>query len=401
MKKLSLIVIAVITVGSSASFAQMNVDGAIASILQNNTALKALKEDLEAQKQENKTGIWLPNPELEFNYLWGSPLAVGIRKDISIRQTFDFATVTGMKKKIADGQNRLLELQYRAEKLNIQRQATLYCIDLMYYNALRRELDLRREHADALVGGYKSRLDRGDANMLEYNKAQLNQAAVKGEISNLETERKSVLSELRRLNGGIDMPLNGLEYGVATVLPKSFDAWFAQAEQKSPLLEYVKQEVEISKRQLSLNKAKSLPNISAGFMREKVTGEAYQGISLGVSIPLWENKNRVRQAKAAILASQAKQTDSRIQFYEYLKNLYERTKGLQAVVDDYNHSLSSINSSALLKKALDAGEISLLDYILETGLYYNAVNLKLNAEREFQKAFAELMSNVLESEDLK
>ncbi|MDR0725487.1 MAG: TolC family protein, partial [Prevotellaceae bacterium] len=68
---------------------------------------------------------------------------------------------------------------------------------------------------------------------------------------------------------------------------------------------------------------------------EKVVGEAYQGISVGISIPLWENKNKVKQAKAALKATETKQADSRLQFYEYLGNLYERTKSLQATADEY------------------------------------------------------------------
>jgi outer membrane protein TolC len=393
MKNLLLIVIAIAT--GSATFAQKNIDEALASIEQNNTSLKALKEEVEAQKLDNKTGIYLPDPEIEFNYLWGNPNNIGNRNDISIRQTFDFPTVTGMKKKMSDRRNHLLELQYIAEKLYILSQARQHYLDLVYCNMLNRELDLRQEHAKTLVEGYKSRMDAGDANIQEYNKTQLNLLILKGEIAGVETERQSALSELKRLNGGIDMTVDGQEYGDLS-LPDNFDEWFAQAEQKSPILKYVKQETEIAKHQVPLNKAMSLPVISAGFMREKVTGESYQGISLNISIPLWENKNRVRQAKATLKANEAKQADSRVQFYEYLKNLYERTKRLQTAASDYRQSLTSLNSAAILKRALDAGEISLLDYIVETGLYYSAVDLKLKAEREYQKALAELMSNVME-----
>ncbi|MDR1129365.1 MAG: TolC family protein [Prevotellaceae bacterium] len=386
----NLLIIIAIMAGSSV-FAQNSVDRALRSVEQNNTALKALKEEIDAQKLENKTGIYLPNPEVEFNYLWGNPNNIGNRNDIAVSQTFDFATITGMKRKIANKRNSLLELQYKSESLNVMLQARQYCVDLIYYNALKRELDLRLEHAATLADGYKNRLEKGDANILEYNKVQLNLAAVKGEMSSLETERKSALAELKRLNGGVAVPVDDSEYPDVS-LPDNFDEWFAQAEQKNPVLEYVKQEVEIAKNQVSLNRATSLPSLSAGFMREKVVGEAYQGISLGISIPLWENRNRVKQAKAAVKASEAKQEDSRLQFYEYLKNLYERTKGLEATANDYKQSLSSLNSTGLLKKALDAGEISLLDYIVEIGLYYNTVNLRLEAEREFQKTLAEILN---------
>jgi outer membrane protein TolC len=387
MKKL-LILIAVIT--GNAIFAQNSIDNVLNGIEQNNTVLKALKETVEAQKLENATGIYLPNPEVEFNYLWGNPNNIGNRNDISVRQTFDFPTVTGMKKKISGQRNILLELQYRAERMDVLLQARKQCLDLIYYNALKQELVRRLEHAVTLADGYKTRLDNGDANILEYNKAQLNLATVKGEMASVETERQSILAELRRLNGGVDVALNDSEYEAVT-LPVDFDEWFAQIAQSNPTLEYVRQEVEIAKSRIALNKAMSLPVFSAGFMREKVVGEAYQGISFSVSIPLWENKNRTRQARAALKADEAKQIDIRLQFCEYLRNLYERTKNLQSTTLEYSQSLSSLDNTTLLKKALDAGEISLLDYIVELGLYYNTINLKLNAEREFQKTLAEMM----------
>ncbi|KAA6308963.1 hypothetical protein EZS27_039465 [termite gut metagenome] len=58
-----------------------------------------------------------------------------------------------------------------------------------------------------------------------------------------------------------------------------------------------------------MNQAMGLPSFLAGYMSEKVVGEHFQDITLGISIPLWENKNRVKQAKAASIAAQrAKKT---------------------------------------------------------------------------------------------
>ncbi len=227
-------------------------------------------------------------------------------------------------------------------------------------------------------------MESGDANRLEYNKVQLNLSMVQGEISRIE-----VVSQLKRLNGGIDVMLDAYRYeGIS--LPANFEDWFADAAEKNPALEYARQEIAVGKKQLSLNRAASLPTFSAGYMSEKVVGQRFQGVTVGMSIPLWENKNRVRQARASITAAQSRELDSRQQFYNQLKILYNRTAGLRLMAERYRQSLADVNNTDLLKKALDAGEISLLDYILEIGLYYNTINLTLEAERDYQKAFAEL-----------
>jgi HKD family nuclease len=40
----------------------------------------------------------------------------------------------------------------------------------------------------------------------------------------------------------------------------NFEEWYLQAEQKNPILAYIKQEVVVSQKQVSLNKAKGLPH---------------------------------------------------------------------------------------------------------------------------------------------
>ena len=369
--------------------AQSSVETALKAIEENNNTLKALKETTKSQKLENKTGIYLSNPEVGFNYLWGNPSTIGNRTDFSISQAFDIPTITGMKNKIADERNSLAEWQYKAERMNILLEAKQYCIELIYFNALKKELDIRLQHAQTIASGYQNRLNSGDANILEYNKAQLSLSATTGEIARIDVERNALLSQLKRLNGGLDIVMDDYQFNQKQ-LPLNFDDWYLQAEQKNPILAYIKQEVVVSQKQVSLNKAKGLPTFSAGYMSENVVGQRFQGLTMGVSVPLWENKNRVKQAKSAVVAAQARQTDSKQQFYNQLQIQYNRALGLKNTAESYRKSLVMANSTQLLKKALDAGEISLLNYMVELGLYYNMVNQTLEAERDYQKALAEL-----------
>lgn len=383
-----LIVISTILV-SIPLIAQNNINSVLDSIEANNTTLKSLRLTADAQKLGNKTSIYLDNPEVEFNYLWGKPGNIGSRTDINIKQTFDIPTISGMKSRLANGQNTLIEFQYKADRMNILLEAKQYCIDLVYYNALKRELEMRLQHAETIAGGYKDRLDRGDANRLEYNKIQLNLASVLGELSRVEVERNALLSQLKRLNGGTDIVLNENQY-VSVQLPLNFNDWYEEAEQKNPVLAYIKQEIEVGKSQVSLSKASNWPTFSTGYMSEKVVGQQYQGFTVGISIPLWENKNRVKQAKVAVSAAESREADRKQQFYSQLQSLYNRANGLKVIAEKYRQSLANVNNTDLLKKALDTGEISLLDYIVEIGLYYTTVNQALEAERDYQKAIAEL-----------
>jgi outer membrane protein TolC len=388
MKKILLLITAILT--GHFLWGQGSVPAVLSDIAQNNTTLQALRGTVEAQQLENQTGIYLPAPEVEVNYLWGSPAATGNRMDISVTQTFDIPTVTGMKARAARRQNTLLDLQYQSERLAILTEAKQYCNEIIYRNALLKELAVRLEHARTIAGSYRERIEKGDATVLEQNKALLNLATAQGEITRVEVERTVLLAALQRLNGGVAVLLDDDHYDEQP-LPDDFDAWFAQVEQRHPALAYARQEMVLRKQEVVLQRALLLPSLSAGYMSEQVVGQQYRGVSLGVSVPLWANKNRVKQAKAAHSAAARQQTDARLQLYGQLQDAYRRAAGLKALADDYRQSLATLNSTALLKKALDAGEISLLDYMLELGLYYTTVNNALEAERDYRQAADELL----------
>ncbi|MGI6134811.1 MAG: transporter, partial [Petrimonas mucosa] len=94
-----------------------------AAILQdieaNNTTLAALREETNAQMLGNRTGITLPDPEAEFNYLWGNPSLIGNRTDFSVTQSFDFPTAYHHRREIAGMQNRNAELRYKAQRIRL------------------------------------------------------------------------------------------------------------------------------------------------------------------------------------------------------------------------------------------------------------------------------------------
>jgi outer membrane protein TolC len=280
---------------------------------------------------------------------------------------------------------------FKAERMNILLEAKKLCIDLIYYNSVLDELGKRLSYAQRIADIYERRLSEGDANRLDLNKAQLNLLNAQGELKRIEVERNAVLSKLKQLNGGVEISFDEMHFE-AILLPPSFEEWFDHAEQVNPILSFVRQEVEVSNELVRIHKTKRLPSFSAGFMSEKIVGEKFQGIKVGISIPLWENKNQVAHAKASVRAAEARHIDGIQKFYMEMKNQYDRASGLNEISQNYRNSLNSSNSAELLQIALDAGEISLLNYLNEISLYYNTVDLALQAELDFQKAVAELLA---------
>ena len=358
-------------------------------IEQNSTMLNTLKEQLEAQKIGNKTGLTPSNPEVEFGYLWGSPSSIGNRKDVSVRQTFDFPTVYVHRGKLSDLQNNSAEYQYASGRMELMLSAKRLCIELVYYNALREVYARQLGNAGQIAAAYEKMKQAGDANRLEYNKAALNLANMENEVKRIDIERERILSELTRLNGGKPVSFDVTDYG-QPILPNNFETWFAEAEAEIPALQYLRSQVEVSKRKIQLSRAAGLPKLSVGYMGEFVPGQEFQGVTFGISIPLWENKNRVKQAKAEARMSERMVEDAKVQYYNRLRNLFGQVLQLQDGVRRYNDVFEKNDNDELLFKAYNRGEISLLDYLLELEYFFVAYDKLLQAQRDLEFAMAEL-----------
>jgi outer membrane protein TolC len=273
------------------TFAQQTIESILSEVEKNNTSLSAFRQNMDAEKIGNKTGLTPQNPEVEFNYLWGNPSAIGNRTDFNIRQSFDFPTAYVYKNQISELKNKQADLEYQKKRREILHQTRLVCIELTYLNALKSEFGKRLENATQIANAYKLKFDIGDVSILEFNKAQVNLLNCSNDAKTNEVERNALLSELRSLNGGKEIDYSTLEYSQTALLP-DFEQWYAQAEQGNPVLQWIQQEITISEKQKQLQSALNLPKFNAGYMSEKVVGEQFQGVSVGMSIPLWENKSQ-------------------------------------------------------------------------------------------------------------
>ena len=59
--------------------------------------------------------------------------------------------------------------------------------------------------------------------------------------------------------------------------------------------------------------------------------------------------------------------------------------------NEYAEALSSQRTDELLNKALETGQISMIDYFVEITLLYDSMQNYLDVEKEYQNAVAQLL----------
>lgn len=391
MKINKLLIVGLTVAMSVPGFAQENAGTVLSQIEKNNTALQALRKRTEADQYGYKAERALDAPEVGFDYLWSSPADVGTRKDISVTQSIDVAALAGARGKLADSRTELSAIQYNIERQKILLEAKQLYIRIVYCNAVNAELSSRIARSEQIEAAYRDMQARGETDMIEVNKAHLAYLSQKNALSRNMVERESLLSELQGLNGGEPVEVNASVISTDEVLPADFGAWYAEASQQIPELAYMKKNVDVNAAEARTAKMANYPSLTAGYMAELVKGSNFRGLTLGLSIPIWSVRSKVRRANASCEAAKLEERDAVTKTYNSFKALYDRAKGLQEISAELSSSLAvSTEAMALTEHKLKAGDISLIDNIMELSLYYSLADEVLATSCDYALALAEL-----------
>ena len=381
----------VITLLASAALSvngQNSIDAVLRSIEANNKELQANNQLTVSKKLEAKLDNNLPDPSVSYVHQYGNREGMGIQGELVASQSFDFPSVYVQKNKLAKSKAASFDRQGAEFRQQILLQAKEICLDLVLLNQHRALLDQRRQNAEQLAELYAMRLETGDANILETNKIDLELLNAKTEARMNESARIAKLQELATLNGGIAIDFTDTTYmSDGDIL--SFEELCAEAVTSNPQLLTLKSEQVAARRQLSVNKSKSLPSFELGYRMNTATGgERFNGFLVGISIPLFSNRNNVKQAKAQALYTDLQLESTTTTVESELHQLYNQSVALKTSMDEYNTVLKSQNSLALLNKAIQTGQISMLEYFVDVTTFYQSMQNYMQLQNEYQKVMA-------------
>jgi len=370
--------------------AQTGLETVLSDIARNNKTLQTQAKYWDAQKLQYNTGITLYDPVVSYDYMRGTPNAIaGNQTDITVVQRFDFPSVYGKKKKLANEQSKQSDFSMTANRQKILLEAKIICIELVYRNKLQQKIEERKTKTEKFLTDFQTKLNKGEGNVLDVNKAKLQLIEINKDYQLNISSINQLTQKLTELNGGMEVAFNGTDYPDYMPLPP-FEELEKEIENNDPVRKYLEQQKVISQKQIEVTKALTLPKFEAGYHYQGILGQNFHGARIGVSIPIWENKNRVKQSQAELSVAEVQLNEHSNEHYYDVKQLYEKYINLQKTVNDYQNVLSNINSVQLLDKALSFGEITTIQYFLEASYFYTATNSYLQAEREYYEVIAEL-----------
>ncbi len=370
--------------------AQQSIPQILQEIENNNKELQANRQLIRAQKLEAGLNNNLPDPSVSYVHQYGNKSGLGMQGELVASQAFDFPSLYVQRNKLNKATGSLLERQGAGFRQQVLLQAKEVCLDLVLLNQQQHLLDLRLQNARQLAELYAVRLKNGDANILETNKIDLELLNARNEARMNETSRKAKLRELASLNGGIEIPFADTVYTQADAL-ESFPEFQAEAMTANPQLLQLQGEQAVANRQISVNKSKGLPAFEVGYRLNTATGgERFNGFLVGMSIPLFSNRNYVKQARAQQRYVDLQLEQTTVSVTNELLQLYNQAQAVKASMDEYSEVLKSQNNLMLLNKAIQAGQISMIEYFVDVSTLYESMQNYMQLQNEYYKLLAQL-----------
>lgn len=356
----------------------------------NSMTLKMLEQRRDANQAEATAGSLLENPTLEVSLFGLSPRAAsGPRHDVRVGQTFDFPTVYVHRQRIRQLNAAMAQSGYERHRMEFMLEARNVCTDLVYYNAYVTLYSHCVESARRVAEIYGRRLESGDCSVIDYNRTQTELAAVETKLRAAETERDLMRDNLRMLNQGKAIAFVQDTFSPVS-LPGRFEDWLDEAQRRNPLLTELSQQSAAGAENVALSKALWVPKLTAGYVSEVTSDEAFRGLSLGLSLPLWERKGTVKQATLRQAADKAEYDDAVARYRSHMRGLYAKAATLERNLTTLRGVLDRYNSEELLLKSLNAGEISLEYYLQSVEFYHDTEIDILEMEHELEHTVQEL-----------
>lgn len=334
----------------------------------NNYQLNILKQEVKASSLENRSTINLPDPQVNLSYMWGDENAPSDKRMLSVSQDFDLTTISGARRRLAKSKEASSEAYYRVEKQSILEKFSQNCIKWRY---LTKQIEQRNTTAtilSQLAESNQKRYASGELNILEFNKFQFSIAEFNTQIRLLELERENLYQQLCYSNGGILIDTTFLQYDF-TPMPVDFATWLDSILVYIPEMRYYQQNKEVSSREEKLAQLSWLPHLSAGYQSEITDIEAMRGGTIGVSLPLWANKNKVQSQRANSKIADLRYDEAQFRIKSELSMLYEQIVAMEELLSEYQKSIHSFSVLEQEEKAYRLGALSALDYLESTMRY--------------------------------
>lgn len=359
------------------------------SVELNNERLKAQRSLMEAKRLEARSVNNLDDPELEFSHMWSKNS--NKNGEITLKQSFDFPSAYGARRNYANLRTQQAQEEYDLALKEVLTETQTLCVEIVSLRMQNDYFKMMANDTEKVLGMTSDRLAAGDANILEENNAKFQNIAAKNALQQNLIDLRTAEKRLRNLNGGISIDFSSRSYYEKAELPPFEEIerlWINYA----PEIGIVRSELQIAQNDIKVMRRQSLPKVSLGYKHAfESGGEHANGVVAGLSIPIFSGRNTVKRAKAQAEAAASELSGTIIDTRTTVRQLYDKAQMIDSILDDYKAVIDNANSAGLLIKAIEAGQISVVEYYSQLQPLYDTYNTYIELYKEYMTICAQLL----------
>ena len=372
----------------ASSVQAQQIEEVLQSVAQNNVELQARQQELEAAGLEIKMQNSLEDPSVEYSPFFRKGASGMTSSELVVKQGFDFPTVYAARGKAGKLQRLALERQWDAARQEVLIQAKNLCLDLVLYNQTRELLEERKKNADEMLALFEKRLQEGDANILEVNKIKMERMNVQTEVAQNMAAHRTALQQLLALNGNRPLEFASDRYP-RTEAPADFNALYDEVMASDAQLQAANMEAQAAEQVLQVNKQNWLPKLEVAYRRNTDMSESSNGFLIGGSLPIYSSQRKLKIARAQALSARLTLDDARLQREAALHGQFNELCRLKEAMEVYDIPLMH-ETLRMLHDAVVAGQLSIIEFYVETENVYRNLQAYMSLENQYQKLLAEV-----------
>lgn len=357
----------IIVVAQAQSF-----DEILYAIAQNNQQLKAQTKINESIVQTVKSENVLDAPEVGFEHNWSNH-GLGTKWGLSLSQNFDWPGVYGKRGKAVAATISAMDYLNRCNYIDKLLEIKLAMIDVVNINERMNIYRLVRDNMQQLADKYQKAYANGEVSILDLNKIKIQCVAIERQLSQLKIQQSVLRSSLETLNGGGDCScyISQLNDYPQDEL-HSEDDYVAVINEHDPEISYNQLLVKSEKYNADAAKMSRFPGFSVGYKYTNELGDVFNGFTVGLSLPFFSQNNKIKATRAIQEAEEYKLQQIKVQKLATLYAQRQQALTLHKEIEQYSFVFVDSDNMQLLQKALDGGQISLIDYLQEVNFFLSA-----------------------------
>lgn len=370
-----------------------SIERVLKSIEQNNRELQAGEQNTRAEKLDVRNENNLEDPSVSYSRKFGEQDGVSPEIEFEVTQGIDFPTLYAQRRQYGKLQGRALDLQQAVLRRDILLRAKELCLDLIRLNQLKVLYGQRLKNAEELNALFDERFEKGDVNILEVNKVKMELMNLRATVAENDAAYRTALQNLLAMNGNMPLEFDETVYPLVPEL-RSLEQVRDEVMGADYALKQAQAGSEAARKLVKVNRHGWLPKLEVGYGREGGSDAMLNGFVVGVSVPIFSNRGKVKAARARQAGAELAQEQVAQQVEADIQSLFNEATRLRASMQAYDTGLMDKTLSAL-KQAVEAGQLSVLDYYSEAETVYASQEKLVDLENRYQKVVAQLYKNSL------